>query len=91
MKLTNDRGNADTEATNKHVSLTWPNSFYKHPDHIPYLQQSMDIGDFGIDSLHNDSHEIGFYNSWDTFRSKQLSHELMDIRCMPQYIYRFEL
>lgn len=29
--------------------LTWPNNSYKHQDHIPCLQQSMDIDDFDID------------------------------------------
>lgn len=34
----------------KHVNLTWPNNSYKHLDHIPYLQQNMDIDGFCIDS-----------------------------------------
>jgi len=70
----------------KQVMLTWPNSSYKHLDRIPYLQQSMDIDDFGIDSSHNDSLEIDFYNSWGIFRSKQLSHKLIDVSCMSKHV-----
>lgn len=60
LQLNNDRQYSHNQ---EQVNLTWPNNSYKHLDRIPYLQQSMDIDDFGIDSSHNDSHEIDFYSS----------------------------